>query len=138
MDGLDGVVTITTPDVNPLQGATELPSDVVEPEQTVAQVCRSDRTTGKVSGLTVRGKGGVPPNPTEPMNSDAILVEGEINNLHPQAQSIDIKAIATDEGDIYPARGVIVTESGEVILTAYPTDVIDNRTPDLKANCSGV
>ena len=108
----------------------------IESEQTVAQACRIDRLTGKVSGLTVKGKGGIPPEPTEPMDSDAILVDGKLINLDPQVQSLDIKPIKTSIGDIYPARGVIVTDSGEVILTAYPTDNIDIRTPYISPNCS--
>ena len=32
-------------------------------------------------------------------------------------------------GDIFPARGIIKTEDGQVILTAYPTDNIHTRIP---------
>ena len=135
--GLDGNVLITTPDVNPLQGAIELPSNVVELQQTVAQACRSDRITGKVSGLTVKGKGGIPPEPTEPMDSDTIFSQGQTSIQNLQSYYPEIKPIKTDDGDIYPARGVIKTEDGRIILTAYPTEGIDNRNPHIKANCSG-
>ncbi len=91
---------------------------------------------GKASGLTIKGKGGVAPLPTEPMNSDAILVNGQLTNLDPQVQSQNIKPIKTSIGDIYPARGIIKTEDGQIILTAYPTDNIDTRTPNIRANCT--
>ena len=132
----DGQVNIITPTVDIIQGLVEAPENVVEPEQTVAQACQSDRIAGKVSGLEIKGKGGIPPLPTEPMDADAILVNGKIATTNPQAQSLDIKPIQTSQGDIYPARGIIVTESGEVILTAYPTDGIDTRTPQISPNCS--
>ncbi len=32
--------------------------------------------------------------------------------------------------------GIIKTEDGQVILTAYPTDNIDTRTPYIRANCT--
>ncbi|MEO0013511.1 MAG: hypothetical protein RLZZ535_1900, partial [Cyanobacteriota bacterium] len=44
-EGLDGTVNIDTSDINPVQGATELPSNVVEPEQTTAQTCEAGRGT---------------------------------------------------------------------------------------------
>ena len=85
--------------------------------------------------MNIKGKGGVPPEPAAPMDSDAIVVDGEIINLHPQIQSQNIQPIATSIGNIYPAKGVITTELGETILTAYPTNSIDLRTPYIKANC---
>ena len=39
-------------------------------------------------------------------------------------------------GDIYPARGIIKTEDGQIILTVYPTDNINTRTPQISPNCS--
>ena len=94
--------------------------------------------TGKTSGLIVKGKGGIPPQPIEPFNSDAILVDGSISNPNPQSQHPDIKPIKTSIGDIYPARGIIKTKDGQIILTAYPTDGIDRRTPQIKNNCTEV
>ena len=129
--GLDGTVSITTPEVDVLQSVIELPSSVVEPEQTVAQVCEAERGNIARSGLTLKGKGGIPPEPTAPLNSDVILTQKQ----NPQASYPDIKPIKTSIGDLMPARGVIKTESGEVILTAYPTDNLDRRTPSIKANC---
>jgi filamentous hemagglutinin family protein len=131
----DGKIIITNPDVDVTQGLVQTPQNVVEPEQTVAQACRSDLTSGKVSGLIIKGKGGIPPLPTEPFDADAILVDGNISNPNPQSQHPEIKPIKTSIGDIYPARGVIVKENGEVILTAYPTD-IDRRTPQITAKCN--
>ncbi len=131
----DGIVEIITPDVNPVQVDTDLPNNLVEGEQTVASACRIDRASGKKSGLAVKGKGGIPPLPTEPFNSDAINVNGKISTNNPQTYYPDIKPIKTSIGDIYPARGIIKTEDGQIILTAYPTDNIDTRTPNIRGNC---
>ena len=132
----DGIVEIITPDVNPLQVDTNIPENLVEGEQTVAQACSSDRLAGKSGGLIVKGKGGVPPEPIEPIDSDAIIVNGQFTNPNPQVQSLNIKSIKIAQVDIYPARGVIVKEDGSFILTAYPTDLIDTRTPNIRANCN--
>jgi filamentous hemagglutinin family protein len=134
--GLDGTISIFTPDVNAIQRDADLPSNPIESEQTVAEACRSNITSGQSGGLIVKGKGGIPPQPIEPMNSDATIVDGRFTNPNSQSQHPEIKPIKTSVGDIYPARGVIVKENGDVILTAYPTDGMDTRTPDIQANCS--
>lgn len=152
--GLDGNVSILTPDINRIQTEIELPSSPIEAEQTVAQACQSDRFAGKTSGLTLKGKGGIPSLPTNPFNSETILVEDETTPSNIQAQTRaflrrgdfarvarqypEIQPIATSNGNIYPARGIIKTESGKIILTAYATDNLNTRTPKSSANCSPI
>ena len=45
------------------------------------------------------------------------------------------KPIETSQGKIQLARGVIVAESGEIILTAYRTNNSGNRLSQIKLNC---
>ena len=127
---LDGSVTINTPDNNLIQGTTELPSNVVEPEQTTAQACQTNRKIAAKNGLTITGRGGILPEPGLPLDSRNIFVNGEANTT----SSIPA-AIETAQGKIQPARGVIVTESGEVILTPYPTANAGERVAE-KRSCS--
>ncbi|MGK7894504.1 MAG: beta strand repeat-containing protein [Xenococcus sp. (in: cyanobacteria)] len=134
-DGLDGTISIFNPDTNTLQTETEVPSNLLESEQTFAQACQSNPTSDKPSGLTVKGKGGVSPAPTKPFDSETILVDEEITNSNIQANYPEIKPIKTSMGDIYPARGIIKTEDGKIILTAYSTDNTNTRTPHNSANC---
>ena len=133
----DGVIEIITPDVDALQGVIELPNNIIVPEETVAQACQSDRVAGKSSGLTIKGKGGISPEPTAPFNSDAILVNGQIESNNSQALQAyypEIKPIKTSMGDIFPARGIIKTEDGRIILTPYPTSHLTSRLPQ-KIEC---
>ena len=134
--GVDGEVNINTPNVDITQGLVEAPQNVVEPEQTTAQACQSDRLAGRTGGLIVKGKGGIPPEPIEPLDSDTISVDGQIAQPNLQTQHSDIKPIKTSIGEIFPARGIVKTEDGRVILTAYPTDNSSQRTPNIRANCT--
>ncbi|MDJ0590684.1 MAG: filamentous hemagglutinin N-terminal domain-containing protein [Pleurocapsa sp. MO_226.B13] len=134
--GVDGEVIINTPNIDITQGLVKAPQNVVEPEQTTAQACQRDRLAGRSGGLIVKGKGGIPPEPIEPIDSDAIIVDGQFTNPNSQVQSLTIKPVKTSRGDIYPARGIIKTEDGQVILTAYSTDGIDPRTPYIPVNCA--
>jgi filamentous hemagglutinin family protein len=129
---LDGTVSITTPEVDAIRGATQLPDKVVEAEQTTDEVCAANSDTGEPNGLTVKGRGGLPATPFEPLESENITVDG----VTVAANDPEIKPIPTDHGDIYPARGIIFKENGDFILTAYPTDNVATRTPTPKKNCN--
>ena len=66
------------------------------------------------------------------------LLEGgiETEQENPNYIPADIKPIKTSIGDIYPARGIIKTEDGQIILTRYPTDNINTRTLHKSDNCN--
>ena len=117
--GLDGNIFIRSPDINPFQGDIELPDRIVETEATVAQVCDTDRSEAK-SGLTVGGKGGISPAPDLPMEATNIAIADDTEPTSTLPQPV-----TTNIGKIQPARGIRVTETGEVILTAYDTDKSD-------------
>ena len=125
----DGIIEIITPDVNPIQRDTDLPSNLFEGLQTTAQACNPSRKTSSISNLTVKGKGGVPAEPGLPLNSLNITVNGENNPTSTIPAPMD-----TAQGKIQPARGIKVTESGEVILTAYLTNNSGDRIPETR-NC---
>ncbi len=131
--GLDGSVSIFTPDVDPVKGTTELPSNVIEPEDTTAQACEANRGIAATSSLTIEGKGGIIPEPGLPLNSLDVIVNGETNPTSTIPEPIE-----TSQGKIQPARGIKVTESGEIILTAYPTNNAGERIPDGSINCGSV
>ena len=130
---LDGTVTINTPDINPVQGATELPSNVVVPEETTQQACEVNREVEAKNGLSITGKGGIPAEPGLPLDSLNVTINGEANPTSTIPQPIE-----TSQGKIQPARGVSVTESGEIILTAYRTNNAGDRLIQTKRNCSRV
>ena len=129
--GISGNIAITTPDINPVQGVTELPTNVVEPESTTQQACEANRELVAQNGLTISGKGGILPEPGSPLSSLNVNVSGETNPT-----STIPKSIETSQGKIQPARGVRLTESGEIILTAYRTNSAGERLPEIKRNCS--
>ena len=147
-----GIVTINPPDINPLQGVNRLPTDPVSAETISSEVCSPE---GGGSSLIFKGKGGLPPVPTKPFMADVLIPDGkpitidketDLNSLlvgeietkqaNPNYITADIKPIKTSIGDIYPARGIIKTEEGKIILTRYPTDNLNTRTPHKSANCT--
>ena len=142
----NGIVEINTPDVDATKGVSEAAPNVVEPEETVAQTCSANIVAGG-SRLTVKGKGNVPPELTEPITSDTIIINGESASIGLEEQpkgNIELQTtrkekyppITTAQGEIYPARGMIIQENGDVILTSYPTPDNSQRSIIGAHNCS--
>ncbi|NJO51349.1 MAG: S-layer family protein, partial [Leptolyngbyaceae cyanobacterium RM2_2_4] len=77
--GVDGVIEINRPDVDPSRGTAELPTDVVDASRLVAQGCSAgnEAIASQIGEFTITGRGGLPPSPTEQLNGDAILADWE-------------------------------------------------------------
>ena len=126
-----GDVTINTSRINPVQGTTELPSNVIVPEETSQQACEANRESAAKNGLNITGKGGIVPDPKLPLESLNVSVNGESTSA-----TVIPQPVKTSQGKIQPARGVEVTKSGEVILTAHRTNNAGERVPQGDRNCS--
>ena len=126
---LDGNVVIRSLDTDPIGQPREIPSSVVEVEQTTAQVCRANREAAAKNAFTIEGRGGVRPTPDSPLDSDNILLSGDRIS-----ESLEPQPIETSRGKIQLARGIKVTKSGDVILTAYRTNNAGERIPE-RHNC---
>ncbi len=129
-EGISGINNFTNDKVN-----------LIESEQTNQQACEANREIAAKNGFTIKGKGGIVPEPGLPLNSLNINVSGETNST-----STILQPIETSQGKIQPARGIKVTESGKVILTAYrtnnsgdkPNGMASQRIPEIKRNCGQV
>ena len=142
--GLSGNVTFNVPDTNNLSETAELSSNVLSAEKVVKDACSNG---AEASGLVLLGKGGIPPAPNLPLSA-AMLFDNsklikpnfsQLPNRQPTTHNrIEVQPIKTSIGDIYSARGVITTEAGRIILTAYPTNNNTTRTPRNAANCHQV
>ncbi len=116
--GINGVVTINTPDVDPNRGLVNFPVEPVSVE--VAQGCQ---VSGKQSSVAFfnTGRGGLAPNPYEPLSSSDIW-----ENVPPPTHRSENAAGATNASaspatppdKIVEAQGWLVNEKGEVVLVA--------------------
>jgi large exoprotein involved in heme utilization and adhesion len=142
--GLSGEVVITNlvDDVN--QGVVESPDNVVEPETVTTQACSAEgRVARGESSFTITGRGGLPTLATDPLTSDQISIGGEDEeDTKPSSKKSPGRVVTVTEQpnppsskDIVPARGMIVNEKGEVVLTAYPTPNTSQRIPSNLASC---
>jgi large exoprotein involved in heme utilization and adhesion len=116
--GVNGVVIINTPDVNPSQGLANLPVEPVNVE--VAQDCQSGGKQASVAFFNT-GRGGLAPNPYEPISSSEIWEDvppptHTTGNLAGGASTAISSATPPDK--IVEAQGWLINEKGEVVLVA--------------------
>lgn len=145
--GLAGNIAINTPDVNPTKGIDEASENLVEPEESVAQACSSDGSG--TNTFTVTGRGGMPVDPTKTLPGSYVRVSGEQSSKEKTQSNVETfqetslqkvnvveqkKPISSDE--IIPARGMMIDEKGQVVLTRYPTPNSSDRPAKKTRDCS--
>ncbi|MBD2729111.1 filamentous hemagglutinin N-terminal domain-containing protein [Nostoc sp. FACHB-892] len=133
--GVNGTVELNTPDIDPNSGLVNLPTVPVDTQ--VAQTCQAGGSLAK-SSFTITGRGGLPPNPGEALNADAVqvdLVSLNSNADNRSSSSVTSKTNTPAAEPIIEATGLTLNQKGEVVLTAnLPTTT--PHTPWLKpASC---
>ncbi|WP_446404647.1 hypothetical protein [Coleofasciculus sp. C1-SOL-03] len=112
--GIDGTITINTPNVDPSRGLTELPFNFTDPSNQIIAGCPAD--TG--NRFTVIGRGGIPDNPRDYLQGNAVWRDRRnVAAFSDQQPAVNLPS-ETSENRIIEAQGWIVDEEGTVILTA--------------------
>ncbi len=134
--GNPGVVNINQV-IDPSQNLVELPANVVDPNDQIAQ---NPCSKGVASEFTITGRGGLPPSPNEDLSQEATqvaLVEpvSIVSNVKsPQKTSSSDNSKSQIPSPIVPVKGWVFNNKGEVVLTAYNPNV--TRTHRLPKNLS--
>lgn len=109
--GTAGTIALNTPDVDPTQGLTALPADVVDASDQIAIGCSPTATAQANQGEFYQtGRGGIAPLPTDPIASSDIL-----EDLQPPASW---SAPTEPTAPMVEAQGWQVNDRGEVMLVA--------------------
>lgn len=120
---LDGQVDLITPDVDPSQGLTELPIDLIDASSLIAQNCLTSSAIATTQGeFVITGRSGLPPSPTDPRLPET--TPGDWVTLDtipaPTEQSTALAAVrpVTPLPEILEAQGWIRDANGAVTLVA--------------------
>ena len=133
--GVNGTVQINTPDVDPSRGLVNLPVQPIDTK--VSQVCQP--SVGKnQSSFIITGRGGLPPNPREPLSSDAVQVDWV--TLNPKTENRSRPSVTKNPTPATPAQIVQATgwkrnAKGEVVLTADAPTATSHSSWQTPANC---
>jgi filamentous hemagglutinin family protein len=124
-----GTVQIDTADVDPSQGLVELPENLADASDQIAQnPCQK----GSGSEFIVTGRGGLPSSPNDNFSSDNVRVDlvnpAATSSSNSQAAINKQSVTHTNAKSITPAQGWVFNNKGEVVLTAY--DPTTTSTPE--------
>jgi filamentous hemagglutinin family protein len=135
--GVDGVVEINTPDVDPSRGLAELPTTLIDPSTQIAQSCPGSggATAANLGRFVVIGTGGLPPSPSEPFKGDAVW-----HDLRPLRQqtanhSAEVEPEESGTKKLVEAQGWVIGPNGEVILTASAPTVAPHNSGVIPIAC---
>jgi large exoprotein involved in heme utilization and adhesion len=121
-----GNVLINTPDIQPTQGLIAPPENFLSPENQVASACASEKGQNR-SQFIITGRGGLPPNPTEPLSSETVRVSSsKLPSDHNSITSVQLPQ---------PATGWGVNNKGELILIANTANLPGQSSQIPAANC---
>ena len=109
--GIDGVVNINTLSPNSNLEAVNVPIQLAQPEEAVVLAC-SATAEDNLSSLTIGGRGGLAPRPSEILNSKAIA---EFESVPTKSEQAAVEAQLPA-----PARSWYVNQQGAVVLSARP------------------
>ncbi|NET43420.1 filamentous hemagglutinin N-terminal domain-containing protein [Okeania sp. SIO2B3] len=130
--GIDGTVELNT-QVDPTQGVVRLSATVIDAESLVAKnICATTQTQKEGSSFVITGRGGLPPDPTQPLTVLRGTVEWETeipshtsNFMRGDRQPVVVYHRSEVENlpEIRQAQGWAMTDSGTIILTTTETSV---------------
>ncbi|NEQ22947.1 MAG: S-layer family protein, partial [Microcoleus sp. SIO2G3] len=134
--GLDGEFILTQPDVDPSRGLAELPTDVVDGTQQIDRRCTSG-AAGQDSSFTVTGRGGLPPNPTDPLTGEAVIADWVTLNLEENTDSVTPEAnpTSTTPKPLLEAQSWTYSPKGQVVLVAQAPTVTPQRPWQASPSC---
>ncbi|MBD1858019.1 MULTISPECIES: filamentous hemagglutinin N-terminal domain-containing protein [Leptolyngbya] len=126
--GVQGTVSIAQPEVQPTRGVTELPVDILDASNQIAQVCPRGSNLGR---FVVSGKGSAPPNPIDSLPGTSIPITLATLESTPPNQSIANTIPKVTSPPIIEAQSWVKTHDGKVILVAHTPET----TPPVIASC---
>ncbi|HEY9674922.1 MAG TPA: filamentous hemagglutinin N-terminal domain-containing protein [Waterburya sp.] len=141
---LSGTVTIYRFGVDPSQGLTNLPTEVVDASRQIAQTCSTAGGSFTQNQFIITGRGGSPENPKDILASEAVVVEwatsepqqqgsnGQRTRANSQLTNIEPES---SKGQLVEAQGWIMGADGQVILTASSPTVTPHMSGLISPNC---
>ncbi|MEX0271426.1 beta strand repeat-containing protein [Leptolyngbyaceae cyanobacterium UHCC 1019] len=119
--GVSGVVAINTLGIDPSRGLQQLPGGLADPSNRIDQKCAAGSGFRR-SSFTVTGRGGLPENPLEPLQSGegvASWVEVKAEGNGQRAEGYRAGGEAREgKNPIVEATGWVVDKDGSVFLVA--------------------
>ncbi len=132
--GVDGIVTITQPEIDTSSALVSLSDDPIDPTTQIVSAC----SVALENTFVVTGNGGLPPDPTEVLRGQDVWVDmrlTEIRELTRPIEQLSNELEEREDSSIEPQSIVEATgwqrqQDGTVELVAVPQGRVGNRWLD--------
>jgi filamentous hemagglutinin family protein len=117
------------PDIEQIRAVAELPADLVDPSELIDRRC-TPAGSAKKSSFTITGRGGLPPNPNDPLTNHEVWVDWitlEDKEARNNDAATNANSTSSPPQQLIEAQGWIINEKGQVVLTAQAPVVTPNR-----------
>ena len=140
----NGVVQLNTPGIDPSRGLANLPTEVVDASNQIAQTCGAGGREARKNEFIVTGRRGMPSNPYEPLSSDEALEDihppsgfsSSRNSKPDAARAVTSKsATSNPKPPIVEAQGWVINDKGQVVLTATASTATPHNSLPASATC---
>jgi large exoprotein involved in heme utilization and adhesion len=140
----NGVVQLNTPGIDPSRGLANLPTEVVDASNQIAQTCGAGRREARKNVFIVTGHGGMPSNPYEMLSNEQALEDihppsgfSSSRNSKPVAPRTVTSQSATSNSKppIVEAQGWVMNDKGQVVLTATASTATPHNSGLGSATC---
>ncbi|MGI2906019.1 filamentous hemagglutinin N-terminal domain-containing protein [Tolypothrix sp. VBCCA 56010] len=127
---LSGSTEINTLDVDPTQGIIELPGQVIDASNQIAQDCPRGRNAKKPLGEFIVTGRGIPPNATQPLIGTPNLTQlATLDSDRPKPNISSTPNLSSSSRQaIVEAQGWVKTPDGKIMLVAQAPEVTPNAT----------
>jgi len=121
------------------QGLTNLPTEPVDRSRQIVQKCRSSGATAREKNqFIITGRGGLPPSPNEPLQSEAVTtnwvtLDSDIDNKTTPAATTPPSSTPKQ---LVEAQGWIIDDNGEIVLTTQAPTVTPQGEWFSAADCN--
>ncbi|OUL34023.1 hypothetical protein BV375_05445 [Nostoc sp. 106C] len=115
-----GTVTINTPDLDPSRGLVQLPTNVVDVSEQIANGCTPGSRQSQ-SSFIATGRGGLPISPNQPLQDTSVLSNWVRVAQKPVTSSNQVQVtplLAKSARQIVEAQNWVVDGHGDVVLVA--------------------
>ena len=137
--GLQGTVTFTGIDVDPTRGLSPLPIETRDPSNLIDQSCSPGSAEKQTSQYTNTGRGGLPPSPDDPLNTDTTLAQLATPVLQSANRSSQANSPPPDSKPphaIVEAQGWMKLPNGRIRLVTQATTVTPHGNWQPPFGCS--
>ena len=125
--GVDGIVQLDTPELDPNQGLVELPGELIDPSDKISSSCL---VTAEDNSLTVSGRGGLPDSPD---SSNSSVVWEDWRPLETEDRSATTST-SVESTPLVEATEVVVVANGHVEFIAQSEKLLGPH----QINCGGL